>query len=290
MHACLRESNCFDEGIYQLSNYGVDCNNEYINSHDTVDNKGVREMLKLKNLPSADGPDVPERIARRKVIVYKSRVDPVAIRLTAEKIKSKLFVKFGFSKPNPEEVLIVSVDKYYEPYILMDAKYSIDYFKLKDYTFDLDKGTEEVRILGEAFKPESVVGHNGESRKVFKLEAKEYFSYEDKVYFILDKTGREIPLDLVPTTVSEYNPHRILKDAGKKARKASFSRRKGIEVVKARVVKRPPVADGIENELFQISEHLVIYSPVYEVTFRNVKTSEEKTIKIDGVTAKMMHT
>jgi len=242
-------------------------------------------MLKLKNLPLAE---VPESIARRKVIVYKSRVDPTTIKLTAEKMKNKLFVKFGFSKPRPEEIRVVSVDKYYEPYILVDAKYSIDYYKTRVYTLDVDNETEEVRILGEAFKPETVVGLTKESRKVIKLEAQECLSYEDKAYVILDKTGREIPLDQVPTAPSEDHPHKILKEVGKKAGRVKFSRQKGIEPVKAKIVKRPPDADRIEDELFQISEHAVIYNPIYEITFRNVKTGEEKTIRIDGVTAKII--
>ena len=245
-------------------------------------------MLKLKNLPLAAVPGVPESIARRKVIVYKSRVDPTTIKLTAEKMKSKLFVKFGFSKPRPEEIRVVSVEKYYEPYILVDAKYSIDYYKTKVYTLDVDNETEEVRILGETFKPETVVGPIRDSRKVIKLETEECLSYEDKAYVILDKTGHEIPLDQVPTALSEEQPHKKLEEAGKKAGKVKFSRQEGIETVKAKIVKRPPDADRIENELFQISEHLVIYSPIYEITFRNVKTGEEKTTKIDGVTAKII--
>jgi len=59
-------------------------------------------------------------------------------------------------------------------------------------------------------------------------------------------------------------------------------------MVKARIVKRPPDVDNIENEVFEISEHTVIYSPIYEITFRNVKTGEEKVIRIDGVTAKIV--
>ena len=236
----------------------------------------------------AEVPEVPERITRRRVIVYKSRVDPTIIKLTAEKMKNKLFVKFGFSKPRPEEIRVVSVDKYYEPYILVDATYSIDYYKTKVYTLDVDNETEEVSILGETFKSEIEVSSTGESRKVIKLEVDQYLSYEDKAYIILDKTGREIPPDQVPSAPSEDHPQKILKEFGKKLAKVKFSPRKGIEMVKARIVKRPPDADRIENELFQISEHAVIYSPIYEITFRNVKTGEEKVIRIDGVTAKIV--
>ena len=231
---------------------------------------------------------VPEKTVTRKIIVYKSRVDPTIVKLTAEKMKNKLFVKFGFSKPRPEEIKVVSVDKYYEPYILVDANYSLDYYKKKVYTLGIDSETEEIRILGERFKPETEVSPTGESRKVIKLEAEECLSYEDKAYVILDKTGREIPPDDVPSAPSEDHPQKILKEFGKKTGKVKFSPQKAIEIVKSRVAKRPPNADRVENELFQISEHAVIYSPIYEITFRNVKTGEEKVVRIDGVTAKIL--
>ena len=237
----------------------------------------------------AEIPEISEKIARRKVIVYKSRVDPTIVKLTAEKMKSKLFVKFGFSKPRLDEIRVVSVDKYYEPYILVDANYSIDYYKTKVYTLDVDNETGEVRILGKTFEPETVVDTTtGESRKVIRLEVEECSSYEDKAYIILDRTGREIPPDQVPSAPSEDHPHKILKEVGKKAGKVKIPPQKEIELVKARIIKRPPDADKIENEIFQISEHAVIYSPIFEITFRNVKTGEEKSIRIDGVTAKIV--
>jgi len=239
-------------------------------------------------LPLAEIPPVSERVTRRKVIVYKSRVDPTIVKLTAEKMKNKLFIKFGFSKPKPQEIRIVSVDKHYEPYILVDAKYSIDFYKKRVYTLDVGNETEEIRILGETLKPETVVSPTGESRKVIKLEAEECSSYEDRAYIVLDKTGREIPADQVPSAPSEDHPHKILKEFGKKTGKVKVSPRKEIEMVKARIVKRPPDAGRIENELFEVSEHAVIYSPIYEITFRNAKTGEEKVIKIDGVTAKII--
>jgi len=236
----------------------------------------------------AEVPKITERIAKRKIIVYKSRVDPTIVKLTAEKMKNKLFIKFGFSKPRPEEIRVVSVDRYYEPYILVDAKYSVDYYKTKVYTLDVDNETEEVRILDKTFEPETVVDAAGESHKIIKLEAHECLSYENKAYVILDKTGREIPADNVPSAPSEDHPTKVLKEVGKKAGKVTFSPRKGVEMIKARIVKRPPEADMIENELFQISEHAVIYSPIYEITFQNVKNGEERSIRIDGVTAKIV--
>jgi len=229
-----------------------------------------------------------EKIAKRKVIVYKSRVDPTIVKLTAEKMKSKLFIKFGFSKPRPEEIRVVSVDKYYEPYVVIDGKYNVNWYKKRVYTLDVNEEIDDIRILGQTFKPESLVSPTGETRKVIKLEAEERSSYEEKTYVILDKTGHEIPLDQVPSAPSEEHPQKILKEFGKKSGKLKVSPQKGVEIVKSRIVKRPLDTDTVENEFFEISEHAVIYSPIYEITFRNMKTGEEKVIRIDGVTAKII--
>jgi len=221
-------------------------------------------------------------------VLLLTETPSVPERIVAEKMKGKLFVKFGFSKPKPEEVRVVSVDKYYEPYVLIDGKYSIDYYKKRVYMLDVDDKTEGLRILNQTLKPESVVSPPEEPRKVVRLEAEERLSHEEKAYVILDRSGREVSPDMVPAAPSEEHPQKILKDFGKKLGKLKISPRKGMEIVKSRIVKRPPDADRAENELFQVSEHAVIYSPIYEIKFRNMKTGEEKIIKIDGVTAKII--
>jgi len=230
-------------------------------------------------------PEIPEKIDERKIVVYKSGIDPAIMKLIVEKMKNELFVK-GSSKTEPKEIKVVSVDKYYEPYLILDAKYNVDYFKKRVHILDVDKETKEVKILGKACKPETVVGSNGGSRRVIKLEAEESFSYEDKVFVILDKRGREIPSEQLPTAPSESHPQKILKEFNKKVGKLEIPSQKEIEMIKARIVKRPIEADKIENELFQISENLT-YRPIYEIKFQNIETGEEKAIKIDGVTARI---
>jgi len=236
-------------------------------------------------------PPIAEQISERKVIVYKSRVDPTIVKLTAEKMKYKLFGKVSFSKRRSEEIRVVSVDKYYEPYILIDAKYSVQYFKKKVYTLDVDPETDEVKIFGASCKPEidaGKIGKTGEPRKVIRLEAQLWSSYQDKAYLVLDKEGQEISPDQVPAAPSEDHPEKILKEFSKKTGRVQGSPRKEIEMVKARIVKRPSDIAKIEDEVFQVSEHAVIYSPIYEITFRNVRTGEERLVKIDGVSAKII--
>ena len=231
-----------------------------------------------------------ENITKRKVIVYKSRVDPNALKKTAEGMKNELFVK-RFSKPRPEDIQIVSVDKCYEPYVLIDARYRIDYFTKKVYTLEVATKAKEVKILGETFKPKKVAVPNTEPeqfRKVVSLKGQEGAFYEDKTYFVLDKNGAEILPDKVPIAPSEDNPKRILKEFGKNAEKVGISNREVLHIAKSKIVKRPSDVDAVDDEIFNVTEYAIIYNPVYKITFRNVKNNEEKVVSIDGVTSEVI--
>jgi len=131
---------------------------------------------------------VPEKIVQRKVIVYRTLVDPTVAKISGKKTKDKLFVRFGFLKSKPEEVQFVSTDKYYEPYIVVSGKYSIDYYRKRVYTVEVDAGVGEVVLLEQTFKPVP----SKKTAKVIKLVGDERLSYEDEAYLILDKKGREV--------------------------------------------------------------------------------------------------
>ena len=234
---------------------------------------------------------VPENIVKRKVIVYKARVDPATLKQTAEEMKNELFVK-RFSKPKPEDIHVVSVDKHYEPYVLVDAKYKIEYYTKTVYTFEVTEKAKEVKILGESFKPQLVPIPDSEPKqfqKVVSIEGQELSSYEDKAYFILDKNGNEISPDQVPIAPSEDNPKKILKEFGKNTEKVKVSNRDVLSLAKTKLINRPAEVDMFEDELFQVTEYAIIYNPVYKITFRNTKNKEEKTVSVDGVTAEIIN-
>ena len=235
--------------------------------------------------------EIPENIAQRKVIVYKSRVDPATLKQKAEEIKNELFIK-RFSKPKPEDVHVVSVDKYYEPYVLIDAKYRIEYFTKKTFTFEVTEKAKVVKILGETFKPKEVPIPNTDPeqfQKIINLEGQEWSFYEDKAYFILNKSGKEISPDEVPIAPSEDNPRKILKEFAKNAEKVKVSNREVLAMAKSKIIQRPADVDDVDMEMFQVIEYAIIYNPIYKITFRNEKTKEEKTVSIDGVSAEIIN-
>ena len=234
--------------------------------------------------------EIPENIAQRKVIVYKSRVDPAALKQKAEEMKNELFIR-RFSKPKLEDIHVVSVDKYYEPYVLVDAKYRIEYYTKKTFTLDVTEKAKVVKILGETFKPKMVPIPNTDPeqfQKVINLEGQEWSFYEDKTYFILNKSGNEISPDEVPIAPSEDNPRKILKEFAKNAEKVKISNREVLAKAKSKIIQRPSDVDDVDKEIFQVTEYAIIYNPIYKITFRNEKTNEEKTVSIDGVSGEII--
>jgi len=229
-----------------------------------------------------------EKIIERKVIVYKTLVDPTAVKLAGEKLKERLFAKFGFLKPKPEEIRCVSIDKNYEPYLVVDGRYAIDYYRRRVYTLEVDENVQEVIVLEKTFKPEAPKEPPKRAYKVVELEGKERLFYENKAYLILDKTGREIAPELVPSAPSEEHPDQILADLGEKVRKLEVAPDKEVELLRSRVVKRPSDIGQVVKELFEVSERAIIYTPVYEIVFENIRSGEKKTVKMDGVTAKIV--
>ena len=231
-------------------------------------------------------PQVPETIAKMKVIVYKAKVDPATLKDKAEEMKNELFIK-RFSKPKLKDIHVVSVDKNYEPYVLVDAKYRVEYFIKKVYSIEVTEKAKEVKILGESFTPQLLAIPDTipeQFRNVVTLEGQERSYYEEKVYFILDKNGNEISPDQIPIAPSEEKPKKLLKEFGKRTEQVKMSDQEVILLAKTKLIKRPEEVDTVDSEVFQVTEYATIYNPIYVITFRNEKTKEEKSVRIDGVT------
>jgi len=231
---------------------------------------------------------ITEKIPERRVIVYKACVDPTVIKLAVEKMKNELFVRMGFLRPKPEDVQYVSIDKHYEPYIYVNGKYSSEYCRKQSFHLPVEDDTEEIFILGKMFKPEMVDNPNDETHKFVTLQGEKHYFHEKEANLILDKEGREVPLEQIPLAPSEEDPKKIFEEYKDKIEQPQISPEKEIEILRARIVQKPEVTDKIAKELFEVSERSLIYTPIYKITFQNVKTGEKKIVKMDGVTARIL--
>ena len=221
-----------------------------------------------------------ENIVKRKTIVYEAPIDPTVIRVTGEKLKKQLFTQFAFYwfQPRSEEIQFVSLEKYYEPYIVISGKYFIDYFRKCTYIFEVEDGVKEVVLLHtNKFVPET-----SKSKRIIKLHGEERLINEAKAFLILDRNGRDSDADDMPPAPSEKKPEKAIKECGVE----ELAENADVNFIKERIAKRPKNISRIVEEIFEITDRSVIYTPRFKLLFRNVKTGEEKILVLDGVTAK----
>ncbi len=229
---------------------------------------------------SAETPSIEEKIVERKTIVYEANIDPTVIRVAGEKLKEQLFTKFAFYwfQPKSKDIELVSLEKYYEPFIVISGKYFIDYFRKCTYIFKVDKGVREVVLLyTNKFVPE-----NSKSHRIVTLHGEERLINEAKAFLILDKNGRDSDADSMPSGPSEKKTEKVIKECGIE----ELAENVDVNFIKERIAKRPKDMYRVVEEIFEVTERSVIYTPRYKLLFRNVRTGEEKILVLDGVTAK----
>ena len=227
---------------------------------------------------------IPERVTDRKIIVYKTLIDPTVIKLATEKVKDRLFVKFGFLKPNPDQIQQVSFDKDYEAFVIVDGRYNIDYYRRRIYTLRVDDKAQEVILFSQTFKPEATAEPAG---KVVRIEGEERLVHEAKAYIVLSADGREVSPKRIPSAPSEEHSKKLAAEI-ETTKRLEILPNEEVDIIRSKIVRRPPEIKRVVKELFEITDRAVIYTPIYKVKFQNNKTGEAKTVKFDGVTARLL--
>jgi hypothetical protein len=226
-----------------------------------------------------------ENIVPRKTIVYETRVDPTVIRLAGEKVKQQPFTKFGLLKPKSEEIQFVSLEKYYSPFIVINGKYSIDYYRKGIYIVKVDNAVKEVILLNNKFLPEPDSEHSYGTNSQIKLEGEERIVNEAKAFLVLNSQGQDTPPKSLPAAPSEKNPQEIIEQNGLK----QFDENIDVDFLKQRIIKRPNNISRIVSENFEVTERSIIYAPRYKLKYVNSKNAQEKTVEFDAVTSEKIH-
>lgn len=219
-----------------------------------------------------------ENIAKRKTIVYEAVVDPELIKVACEKLKKQLFSKFAFHwfQPKIEDIEFISLEKYYEPYIIISGKYFINYLRKRTFTLEIGEEVREVILSSNTYMPET-----SKSKKMVKLFGEERLIKEAQAVLILDRNGRDVDPDDIHLSSPEQNPEKAIKDFGIE----ELYENADVNFIKDRIVKLPKELCQIVEEIFEVTERTVIYCPRYKLLFRWTKTGEEKTLVLDAVTA-----
>jgi hypothetical protein len=226
---------------------------------------------------------LPQKIVDTRTVILKTRLDSNRVKFQGEKLKTSFFVRFGFLKPKPADVLLVAFSKYYEPYILIGGKYSIDYCKRHNYALKVEDRTQALYIDGKKLKPEPL----GENARAIKLVGEEHSHYENATYVVLDRMLQEVSPDNLFFAPFESDLENQ-PDVDFDLRRPHISLEEEIAVLRSRIAKRPSDVAEIIREMFEINERTIIYSPVYELTYKNLKTGKNVTALINGITGNVI--
>jgi hypothetical protein len=222
-----------------------------------------------------------EKIAERDTIVYETHIEPNVIETIGEKIKAQLFTRFGFIKPKPEEIQLVSIDKYYEPYITVSGRYFVDYYRKCTYTVKVDNRVQEIILANQKYKPNQPTNSSAKDNHVLKLQGEERLTTEVKACLILDKFGQEVSSGELTSATPEKNPKEILAAFGVK----EIAQDADLDIIHSKILKRPKDINRLVTELFEVNERAIIYTPRFRALYTNVKTGEMKAVEFDGITA-----
>jgi hypothetical protein len=208
-----------------------------------------------------------ENIIKRKTVVYETHMDPTVARVTGERLKNQLFMRYGLFKSKSEDIQFATLEKFYEPYIVISGKYFIDYFRKSSYVFKVDDGVKEVVVLDNTFVPEG-----SRNAKVVRIYGEERLVHEAKSFMIVDKNGRDAQVDNLPSAPSEKKPEKAIE----KYEIEELPENMDVDLVRAKIALRPREISRIVEEIFEVTERTVIYTPRFRMAFKNTATNEEK--------------
>lgn len=223
-----------------------------------------------------------EKIIQRKTIVHDVNLDPTMIRISGEKYKLQLFAKFGLFKPKSDEIQFISSELYYEPYIVINGKYFIDYYRKCTYNIGVGQEVKEVVLLKKKFLPKRA-GPN-KRKKVISINCEERLTNEAKAFMVLDKNGKRAKLDKLQSAPSSKNPKSVIK----KYKIIELPKNFEVNLMKNKIARRPKDLNRIVKEIFEITERTVIYTPRFKLKYKNIKTNEEKTLTLEGVSSQRL--
>jgi acetyltransferase-like isoleucine patch superfamily enzyme len=229
---------------------------------------------------------LPQKVVDPRIVVLKTRLDSNKIRLQVEESKQNFFRKYGFLKPKTEKIKLINYEKYYEPYIVIGGRYSLDYCRKHDFNVEVKKHIRKIFIAGQKFEVLSS-GSENHPKQVIKIVGEDYAQYKTESFFVLDRMRREIspncfsfaPYDIELEGANEFDLN---------FRKVRISIDEIIDLVRLRIAKRPADFAEIIKEIFEITENSIVYRPFFEFTFHHIKAKKFVTVRIDGISGEQV--
>jgi cytoskeletal protein CcmA (bactofilin family) len=225
---------------------------------------------------------LPQSMIDIKIVVFRPKFDKGDIRLIGERIRPRLFSRFGL-KYRPKDIRTLCSESYFEPYLIIGGKYALDYCKKQVFKLDVEEGTSKVFVAGQVFKPEK--SDPNAANRIIKLTGEERSHYERQSYFVLDRFKREIPAEKLPLAPF-YIQNEIKNRQNFKTMRMSDDEQ--IAFLRTKIARRPSDVGEIMKEVFDITGRIIAYYPMYQLTFENAKNRKTAIAVINGITGEVI--
>jgi len=226
---------------------------------------------------------LPQSIVDTKTIILKPRLDQGDVQLIGDKIKPRLFSNFGF-KSKSENIELLGSEIYFEPYLIIGGKYSLDYCKKHVFRVNVEERTTKVYVAGQEFK--SVQSDPRTTNRTIQMTGEEHAHHERQAYFILDRLKREIPPDKLPISPFDFQTDNT--EHGSSFKSINITDEAQIEFLRTKIATRPADVAEIIREIFDITDRTIAYYPMYQLTFENMKNDAEAVVTINGITGEII--
>jgi hypothetical protein len=229
---------------------------------------------------------VPETIIQRKIIVFKPSVGIKAVRNIASKTKDQIFTRYLLIKSKPEETKIDTIDRYFEKYVVVDGKYSVEYSKKWSHSVNVDETMQKLKIGNKNFEPNA--SKNLEiPYNTLILKGTGHFYKQSRLRMIFDDNWNEVGIEQLPYLSFEEDPQEILDHSDAQLTKEDLTDEKEVEILRSKIFKHPTDVLKIHDESFKVTERAIIFKPMYKVCVSHIKTKKKATFLIDGSNGKI---
>ena len=239
------------------------------------------------------------KVAPVETIVNNLKIDFPRARTIAEEKKLTFFTAFGFLKPKPEEVAYDSIAAGYEVFVKIKGSYHIDYYRNASYRIPISDQVKEVIVLGQTLTPSEgkaksegggLFGIGGGAQKPTKeitLDSEERIVKDVSADILYDEEGNEISQPSVVKAEANPEGEKVLK-TGINLETLRVPAESLVEKFKPKILLRPNDVSRTVEEVLDVSQVSIIYSPFYHIMYVNKRSKEMKQARLDGVTGEIV--
>ncbi|MBN1328861.1 MAG: zinc ribbon domain-containing protein [Candidatus Heimdallarchaeota archaeon] len=251
-----------------------------------------------------------DEIAPTKILVAKTDVSETEAEAIFNREKLEVF-KGLFKRPKDNEVVVTSVKKSFEPYMILGGEYELRYLTERTYDLDLDDNTVSVFVLGE----ELIVPEQIEEEVEVEIKGKKKGGFFDGLF---SKSNKE-PLSKAELQITGIEHVHIKKDIvearnykGTSINPESLDEAELLEVSDEFLLTEASILpkdyfdidtltneiineytekpEGVQRILFEkliLADKKIIFYPVFWAVMI-YKDSKEKNVRLDCITHKVM--